>query len=77
MRAQQPALEQRDHQMHVGQQFDGIFGLLSDDGGLAPIALVLQSLVPLPAVGVNGTARLDGILDERLQTGGGSVRDRT
>ena len=62
--------------MYVRQQFDCIFALLSDDGGLALIALLLQALVTLPSVGVQ-CCRFNRVPHEQVQAGGGSVWDRT
>jgi hypothetical protein len=58
--SQQPALEECHDEMHMRQQFNGIFGLFSDNGGLAQIALLLQSLVARPALGVKGAAGPSG-----------------
>jgi len=38
------------------------------------IAQFLQSLVRSPTVGVDRASRVDGLLDEALQTGGGAIR---
>ena len=76
-RTQQPALKKGDHQMHVRHQFDNILALLSDDGGLTLVVLLFQSLVALPAAGVNCAARLDRIHDEGVQAVGRSVLDGT
>jgi len=38
----------------------------SDNGGLAQIALLLQSLVARPAIGVKRDAGLDRVRDERM-----------
>src|SRR5450756_766180 len=63
--------------MHVRHQFDSILALLSDDGGLTLVVLLFQSLVALPAVGVNCASRLDRVHDEGVQAVGRSVLDGT
>jgi hypothetical protein len=64
--SQPPALQECHDEMHLRQQFHGIFGLFSDNGGLAQIALLLQSLVARPGIRVKGAAGLDRVRDERM-----------
>ena len=64
-------------QVDMRKQFNGILGLFSDHGGLAQIALLLQSLVARPAIGVKGAAGLHRIRAERVEASGGSIRNRT
>jgi hypothetical protein len=64
-------------QVDMRKQFNGILGLFSDHGGLAQIALLLQSLIARPAIGVKGAAGLPCIRAERVEASGGSIRNRT
>ena len=73
----QPALQECHDEVDMRKQFNGILGLFSDHGGLAQIALLLQSLVARPAIGVKGAAGLHRIRAERVEASGGSIRNRT
>lgn len=73
--AEQPGLEVRDRAVRAGKE-----GLRANRGALAArlmaVALARQSVVAIPAVGVNDRARRRGRLDERVQRRLGGIGER-
>jgi len=55
--------------MHTRQQFAGIFPDPAQYGHLVVVATLVQTLVALPAVGMDRAARLKRVPYERVQTG--------
>jgi transposase InsO family protein len=66
VRAHQPPLQQRDHQMNARQQFMGILPPTSQQAYLAVVAFLVETLVALPAIGVHSAARLNGVHHETM-----------
>ncbi len=71
--AQQPALHQAGDAMHAGHHDVGGIALLTHHRSLVLIATVAQGQVRLPAIGVDGAARLHGAVDEWQQAFLGDV----
>ena len=59
MRAQQPELEQRDDSVDPRQRGDGQFGVAVQPRDAMAIAVRLQAVVAVPAVGVDLGAGFD------------------
>src|SRR5215472_7403122 len=60
--AQQPPLQQRGYQMNARQQVRRRFLPSLQEGDTVPVALSFQGIVSRPAVGMNQTAGLNGVL---------------
>src|SRR2546426_5318731 len=73
----QPALQQRDHQMHPGQEFGCRLLAPLQHRHSVSVSFHLQTGVSFPPVRVDHTAWLDGFSDEGLQAGGGGIPDPT
>src|SRR2546422_3119773 len=73
----QPALQQRDHQMHPGQEFGCRLLAPLQHRHSVSVSFHLQTGVSFPPVRVDHTPWLAGFSDEGLQAGGGGIPDPT
>src|SRR4051794_18319689 len=74
MGAEQPAFEQRHDAVHARQQLGGELVMAAQVRN-AMVISTFDLLVPVPAIGVDLAAGLDGIVDEGLQGLRGAVGD--
>jgi len=75
MGAEQPPFEERHDSVHARQQLGRRFVPAVQKRGAVTVAALLQPAVTEEAVGVQETARGDGLLDKCLKAVGGGVGD--
>ena len=73
MRAHQPALDQRGHAVHTRQDLVGLFSGSFDGRSLVDVFVFGGTGIGCQPVGVEGRARLDVLLDKRLERFGFGV----
>jgi hypothetical protein len=72
-RPQQPAIQQRRHEVHTGHQFVGWFVALAEEGNLVGVVLLRDVVISPPSVRVNHRPRDDRFFDEGVETVGRDV----
>src|SRR5712691_2044640 len=77
MGAHQPPLEERHDAMHPRQKFTRRTLVAAEEADLMDVTLRFQRCIPQPAVRVDYTARLDGLLNKGNQNFGRSVGYRS
>jgi hypothetical protein len=77
MRAEQPALEQGDHAVHLRQKFGPELVLSSRERDPMAIAIRFQPVISVPPVGMCHAAALDRLVDIGLEAVRGRIGDPT